>query len=107
METKSAARRGRAALLLKLALDFALCGGEGVRTSESEQEQTVKTTLNNFETHDPRQEGLYVLICVLVMISAVQNEFPHMQKRERIILPFPCTLSSPVFQIIFDFSVIP
>ena len=42
METKSAARRDRAALLLKLALDFALCGGDGVRTSESDQEQTLR-----------------------------------------------------------------
>jgi hypothetical protein len=38
---KSAARKGQAALLLKLALDFELCGGEVVGTSESEQKQTL------------------------------------------------------------------
>jgi len=42
---KSAARRSRATLLLKLAPDVPLCGGDGVRTLESEQEQT----LGNYE----------------------------------------------------------
>ena len=42
METKSAVRRGQAALLLKFALDVPLYGEEGVRTSESEQELTLR-----------------------------------------------------------------